>query len=89
MNQLLQLKPKNAYKFAIRVIVPIVGLWFAIDLLARLGAELLWFQEVGYLQMYLLRLTTQGVLFFAVFVLSFGYLFSNLNLAQRLKYDRA
>lgn len=89
MNQLLQLKPKNAYKFAIRAIIPIVGLWFAIDLSARLGAELLWFQELGYLQMYLLRLTTQGVLFFAVFALSFGYLFSNLNLAQRLKYDRS
>jgi uncharacterized membrane protein (UPF0182 family) len=89
MNQLPQLKPKNAYKFAIRVIVPIVGLWFAMELLARLGGELLWFQEVGYLQMYLLRLTTQGVLFFAIFALSFGYLFSNLNLAQRLKYDRS
>ena len=89
MNQLPQLKPKNAYKFAIRAIIPIVGLWFAIDLSAGLGAELLWFQEVGYLQMYLLRLTTQGVLFFAVFALSFGYLFSNLNLAQRLKYDRS
>jgi uncharacterized membrane protein (UPF0182 family) len=89
MNQLLQLKPKNAYKLAIRVIVSIVGLWLAMDFSARLGAELLWFQEVGYLQMYLLRLTTQGVLFFAIFALSFGYLFSNLNLAQRLKYDRS
>ncbi len=89
MNQRLQLKPKNVYKFAIRAMVPIVGLGFAIDISARLGAELLWFQEVGYLEIYLVRLTTQAVLFFAVFALSFGYLFSNLALAQHLKYDRS
>jgi uncharacterized protein len=86
MKQLPGLKPRPPYQSAIRVIVPIAGLWFGLDLSARLGAELLWFQEVGYLKMYVLRLTTQGVLWIVTFALSLGYLLGNLGLAQRLKY---
>jgi uncharacterized protein len=86
MKQIPGLKPRTHYQSAIRVLVPIAGLWFGLDLSARLGAELFWFQEVGYLKMYLLRLTTQGVLWIVTFALSLGYLLGNLGLAQRLKY---
>ncbi|NJM77993.1 MAG: COG1615 family transporter, partial [Acaryochloridaceae cyanobacterium RU_4_10] len=86
MKQLPGLKPRTRYQSAIRILVPIAGLWFGLDLSARLGAELFWFQEVGYLKMYLLRLTTQGVLWIVTFALSLGYLLGNLGLAQRLKY---
>jgi uncharacterized protein len=86
MKQLPPLKLRTTYKYVTRGIVLIAGLWFGLDLSARLGAELLWFQEVGYLKMYLLRLTAQGVLFIATFAISLGYLFGNLALAQHLKY---
>jgi uncharacterized protein len=62
------------------VLVPIV------EIGARLGAEILWFQEVGYLPMYLLRLVTQGILGVVVFTITTVYLLWNLALAQRLKF---
>ena len=68
------------------LLIPIVlfGLWLAIELVAHLGAEMLWFEEVGYLPMYLLRISTQGLLGMGVFILTTAYLFGNLTLAQRL-----
>jgi uncharacterized protein len=81
-----RLKPRTVPKYIFRGIILMAGLWFGLDLLARLGAELMWFQEVGYLNMYLLRITTQGVLWIVTFTLSLGYLLGNLALAQRLKY---
>ena len=56
-----------------------------IEIGARLGAEILWFQELGYLPMYLLRLGTQGILGVVVFTITTVYLLGNLALAQRLK----
>ncbi len=82
-----RLKLGTVQKYISRGIILMAGLWFGLDLLARLGAELLWFQEVGYLNMYLLRLATQGALWVVTFTLSLGYLLGNLALAQRLKYD--
>jgi uncharacterized protein len=69
------------------LLLPIVllGVWLAIEMIARLGAEMLWFEEVGYLPMYLLRLKTQGLLGIGVFTITAVYLLGNLVLAQRLK----
>jgi uncharacterized protein len=69
------------------LLVPIVLLllWLTIEIIARLGAEMLWFEEVGYLPMYLLRLSTQGLLGVSVFAIAIIYLLGNLALAQRLK----
>lgn len=86
MKQFPRLKSGTVQKYVIRSIILIAGLWFGLDLSARLGAELLWFQEVGYLKMYLLRLTTQGVLWIVTFAISIGYLLGNLALAQRFKH---
>jgi uncharacterized protein len=85
MKQFPRLKSGTVQKYVARSIILIAGLWFGLDLLARLGGELLWFQEVGYLKMYLLRLTTQGVLWIVTFTVSIGYLLGNLALAQRFK----
>ncbi|NET55919.1 MAG: COG1615 family transporter, partial [Symploca sp. SIO2E6] len=63
----------------------IVGLWLAWDLLANLVAEILWFQEVDYLDSFLLRLETQLALWFGVCFISAGFLLGNLFLASRLK----
>uniref|UniRef100_UPI00359475DB UPF0182 family protein n=1 Tax=Microcoleus sp. TaxID=44472 RepID=UPI00359475DB len=76
-------KPSKRYwrslAILLLVLVPIV------EIGARLGAEILWFQEVGYLPMYLLRLGTQGILGVVVFTMTTVYLLWNLALAQRLK----
>lgn len=88
MKQFPPLKSGIVQKYFFRSIILIAGLWFGLDLSARLGAELLWFQEVGYLKMYLLRLTTQGVLWTVTFTLSLGYLWGNLALAQRFKHGK-
>jgi uncharacterized protein len=61
-------------------------LWLIIDLGARIGGEVLWFQEVGYLSVFRVRLVTQAILFAIVFLLSILYLFGNLALARRLSH---
>ena len=65
--------------------IALILLWLAIELIARIGAEMLWFEEVGYLPMYLLRLRTQGLLGIGIFGLTAAYLLGNLSVAQRLK----
>lgn len=49
---------------------------------------MLWFQEVGYLRVFLLRLTTQGVLWAIAIGITTVYLLGNLVLAQRWKYPK-
>ncbi len=71
-----------------RFVTLLLGLWLAWDLLSHLVAEILWFQEVGYLPAFLKRLQTQLSLWVVVFSLSAGFCFSNLFLANRLKYPK-
>jgi uncharacterized membrane protein (UPF0182 family) len=56
---------------------------------SRIGAEIFWFQEVGYLQVFLLRLVTRGALWVFVAGVSVTYLLGNLVIAQRLKYPQS
>jgi hypothetical protein len=72
-----------------QLVTAILGLWLLLDLVSRLGAEALWFQEVGYLPAFWLKLQTRLLLWAAVTGLSAVYLFGNLALAQRLKYSNA
>jgi uncharacterized protein len=71
-----------------RIIVVLVGLWLSADLLSRLLAEVLWFDDVGYLQTFRVRLTTQIALWTIVTTVSILFLLSNFALADRLKYDK-
>ena len=48
------------WKWCFRLFIVFLGLWLLLDLVSRLGAEIFWFQEVGYLQVFLLRVVTQG-----------------------------
>ncbi|MEH1792996.1 UPF0182 family protein [Nostoc sp.] len=74
-------------KWGFRLLIVFLGLWLLLDLGSRLGAEIFWFQEVGYLQVFLLRLLTRGVLWVVVAGVTAAYLLLNLALAQRLKYS--
>ncbi|WP_310488561.1 UPF0182 family protein [Chamaesiphon sp. VAR_69_metabat_338] len=81
----MKLTPQKFRHKYLLVSIAIVLLWLTIELIARLGTEILWFEEVGYLPMYLLRLRTQGLLGIGVFSLTTIFLLGNLAIAQRLK----
>ncbi|MEH1807373.1 UPF0182 family protein [Nostoc sp.] len=74
------------WKWGYRLLIGFFGLWLLLDLGSRLGAEIFWFREVGYLQAFLLRLVTRGILWVVVAGITAAYLLLNLALAQRLKY---
>ena len=63
----------------------LLGIGLLLDLACRLGAELLWFQEVAYLSVFLLKFQVQLVLLVVVTGFSAVYLLGNLVLAQRLQ----
>jgi uncharacterized protein len=73
-------------KHLLQVIPILCGLGLLLDLACRLGAELLWFAEVGYVPSLLLKLGTRSGLFLGVAGLSALYLWGNLRWANRLKY---
>ncbi|MBE9058697.1 UPF0182 family protein [Sphaerospermopsis sp. LEGE 08334] len=77
------------FKWCFRVIIVCLGLWIILDLASHLGAEIFWFQEVGYLPTFLVRLITQGALWVGVFSLSMIYLLGNLTLAKRWQYPQS
>jgi len=57
-----------------------------LDLASRLGAQILWFQEVNYLSVFLLKFQVRLILLGIVTGFTAVYLLGNLALAQRLKY---
>lgn len=73
-------------KYCPQWFVLFLGVWILADLGARVGAEIFWFQEVGYLSALLLRLVTQGALWAIGTGLTAGVLLTNLAVAGRLKY---
>ena len=73
-------------KIVYRLIVLLLGLWLGFDLFSHVAAEVLWFQELGYLPAFLLRLKTQMGLWAIAFFTSASFLLGNLALAHRLKY---
>ncbi|PZU95428.1 MAG: hypothetical protein DCE90_12850 [Pseudanabaena sp.] len=75
--------PKHYYLW---ISIGIASLILGVEVVSRLGAEILWFQEMGYMRMYLLRLAIQLGLGIVVFAISLIYLLRNLQIAQDLKY---
>ena len=64
--------PKHYYLW---ILIGLAGLVLTSEIMARLVAEILWFQEMGYLPMYLLRLAVPIGLGSAVFAIALVYLF--------------
>ncbi|WP_193198869.1 UPF0182 family protein [Nostoc sp. MG11] len=77
------------WKWCFRLLIVFLGLWLLLTLGSRIGAEIFWFQEVGYLQVFLLRLVTRGALWVFVAGVSATYLLGNFVIAQRLKYPQS
>jgi uncharacterized protein len=72
-----------------QVILLVAGLWLFVEFASRIAAEILWFQEVGYLQVLLLRLKTQGLLGTIAIAVSSAFWMGNLALAHRLQHPAA
>jgi hypothetical protein len=66
----------------------LVGLWLGTGLLSQFVANWFWFAEVGYEQVFWLRLGTQTAIGAIATLLSLGFLLINLRLANRLKSVR-
>ncbi len=77
------------WKWGFRLLIVFLGLWLILDLGSRLGADIFWYQEVGYLHLFLLRLVTRGILWVVVAGVTATYLLLNLALAERLKYPQS
>ncbi|PAX57232.1 UPF0182 family protein [Brunnivagina elsteri] len=75
-------------KRSIRLILLLLGMWLIFDLVSRLTAEILWFREVGYLQVLLLRLSTKLWLWIGIFFCTASFLLFNLMIAKRFKYGK-
>lgn len=69
-----------------RLLTISLGVWLFLDLLAHLGAEILWFENIGYLQVFLLRIVTMGGLWIFVAGISAAFCLGNLHLAYRHQY---
>ncbi|BAU09607.1 hypothetical protein LEP3755_00780 [Leptolyngbya sp. NIES-3755] len=71
----------------LKVLTIALGGWILLNLLAHFGAEILWFQEVGYLPVFLLRTATQGLLWLIVTGITIAYFLLNLRTVEQLKDD--
>ncbi|MCC3432666.1 MAG: UPF0182 family protein, partial [Microcoleus sp. PH2017_04_SCI_O_A] len=68
-----------------QLILLLVGLWLVFEFSSRIAAEILWYQEVGYLEVLLLKLKTQALLGAIALLVSSAFFFGNLALARRLQ----
>ncbi|MBD2082860.1 UPF0182 family protein [Leptolyngbya sp. FACHB-17] len=64
-----------------------LGGWILLSVFAHFGAEIFWFQEVGYLPVFLIKTITQGLLGLIVAGVTIAYFLLNLRTVDRLKHD--
>ncbi|MGD1914296.1 MAG: UPF0182 family protein [Rivularia sp. (in: cyanobacteria)] len=71
-----------------RIFLFCFGLWLAFDSVSHLAAEFLWFEKVGYLSEFILRLLTQLGLWAFAFLTSACFLLGNLAIANNLERSK-
>lgn len=62
--------------------------WVTFDFLTNISAEFLWFKELNYLPVLITKLQTETLLWIITFVITTGFLFTNLRLASIFKYPK-
>ncbi len=77
---------KRLYPSILSSIAIIIGLWLAFEFASRLFAEILWFREVDYLTVFLVRRVSQYGLWFFVTLISGLFIGGNLWLADRWQW---
>ncbi|HLO50569.1 MAG TPA: UPF0182 family protein [Kamptonema sp.] len=70
-----------------KAILVLLGLWLVVEVVSYLAAEILWFEEVGYLWVFWSRVATQWLLMVLTIATTSGFWLGNLALANRLKYS--
>ena len=79
---------KRLYPSILSSIAIILGLWLAFEFASRLFAEILWFKEVNYLSVFLIRRASQYSLWFFVTLISGLFTIGNLWLANRWRWKK-
>ncbi|MBE9047590.1 UPF0182 family protein [Pleurocapsales cyanobacterium LEGE 10410] len=79
---------KRFYPSIFTSIAILIGFLVIFELAARLFAEILWFKEVGYLSVFLVRRLSQSGLWLLITVVSGLFLGGNLWLANRWQWQR-
>ncbi len=70
------------------LLVLMIGLGFALDIVSTLKAESLWFQEIGYIGVFVKGLTNKLQLWLLTFLTSGVFLFLNIFLAKKFRYPK-
>jgi uncharacterized membrane protein (UPF0182 family) len=70
------------------LIVLAVILLFAIPSFSIYYTDWLWFQELGYPDVFLKSLNTQGAVFIITFLVAYGFLYANIRVAQFAENER-
>ncbi|MEL6502798.1 MAG: UPF0182 family protein, partial [Cyanobacteria bacterium J06623_1] len=78
---------KRLYPTLLKAIAIIVGCWLIFEFSSRLFAEILWFREVDYLGVFLVRRVSQYLLWIVVTVVSGLFIGGNLWLANRWQWQ--
>jgi len=79
--------PKTSFNQAIKLSILLLGLWWALDFVSYLVAERLWFEGVGYRQVFGLQIEAKAWLWLIAILGTAGFLWSNLRLANQNKYQ--
>ncbi len=78
---------KRRYLSILSYIAIVAGLWLIFEFAARFFAEILWFEEVDYLSVFLVRRFSQYGLWFSVTFISGLFIGGNLWLAKRWQWQ--
>jgi len=82
----MTLKEQKQWNRIIQGIIITIFLWIGFKIAAHLIAESLWFIETGYLSTFIKRILWQVGLSIGTFIISFGFLFSNILIAETSKW---
>ncbi len=78
---------KRLYRSILGVVAIMIGFWLIFEFSSQLFAEILWFQEVNYLEVFLMRRISQYSLWFLVTLTSGLFLGGNIWLAKRWQWQ--
>ena len=78
---------KRLYPSVFKAIAIIAGVWLIFESASRLFAETLWFEEVDYLSVFVMRRVSQYLLWLAVTLVSGLFISGNLWLARKWQWQ--
>lgn len=81
------LQPMGFKKQTLRAILWLAGVLLVLEAAVHLTAEILWFEELGYLQIFLLRFKTQAGLWALTTAIASIFWLGNMAIAHRLKHS--